>query len=37
MGGGASIGQLWVHPEFDEIAEQIRRVIIGEQETIVVE
>lgn len=36
MGGGASTGQLWVHPEFDEIAEQIRRVIIGEQETIVV-
>ncbi|MFM6629159.1 MAG: hypothetical protein ACKPJK_07745 [Microcystis panniformis] len=37
MGGGASTGQLWVHPEFDEIAEQIRRVIIGEQEIIVVE
>lgn len=34
MGGGASTGQLWVHPEFDEITEQIRRVIIGEQETI---
>ena len=37
MGGGASTGQLWVHPEFDEIAEQIRRVISGEQETINVE
>ena len=37
MGGGASIGQLWVHPEFEEITERIRRVIIGEQETIVVE
>ncbi|MBI1323151.1 hypothetical protein GC170_08180 [bacterium] len=37
MGGGASTGELWVHPEFDEIAEQIRRVIIGEQETINVE
>lgn len=37
MGGGASTGQLWVHPEFDEIAEQIRRVIIGEQETVNVE
>jgi hypothetical protein len=34
MGGGASTGQLWVHPEFDEIAEQVRRVIIGEQEAI---
>lgn len=34
MGGGASTGELWVHPEFDEIAEQIRRVINGQQETI---
>ena len=37
MGGGASTGELWVHPEFDRIAQQIRRVIIGEQETINVE
>ena len=37
MGGGASTGQLWLHPEFDEIAEQIRRVIVGEQEAINVE
>jgi hypothetical protein len=34
MRGGASTGQLWVHPEFDEIAEQIRRVIVGEQQKI---
>lgn len=37
MGGGASTGELWVHPEFGEIAEQIRLVIIGEQEAINVE
>ena len=34
MGGGASTGELWVHPEFDELAEQIRRVIIGDQEIL---
>jgi len=34
MGGGASTGDLWIHPEFDEIAERIRRVIGGEQEAI---
>ncbi len=34
MGGGASTGGLWIHPEFDEIAEQIQLVIIGEQEKI---
>ncbi len=34
MGGGASTGDLWIHPEFDHIAEQIRRVIGGEQETL---
>jgi hypothetical protein len=37
MGGGASTGQLWVHPEFNETADQIRRVISGEQEAINVE
>jgi len=36
MGGGASTGGLWIHPEFDEIAEQIRRVITGDQDAIVV-
>ncbi len=30
MGGGASTGNVWIHPEFEEIAEQIRRVIVGE-------
>ena len=34
MGGGASTGELWIHPEFDEIADQIRRVIAGEQKAI---
>ncbi len=34
MGGGASTGELWVHPEFEAIVDQIRRVIVGEQESI---
>ena len=34
MGGGVSNGELWVHPDFDVIAEQIRRVILGEQEAL---
>ena len=34
MAGGVSTGDLWVHPEFDEIAEQIRRVVVGAQETL---
>lgn len=34
MGGGASTGQLWIHPEFEDIAEQIQRVISGEQESL---
>jgi len=34
MGGGASTGELWVHPEFSRIAAQIGRVIAGEQESI---
>ncbi len=31
MGGGASTGTLWIHPEFDDIAEQIQHIIAGEQ------
>ncbi len=34
MGGGKSTGALWVHPEFDKIAEGICRVINGEQESL---
>ncbi len=34
MGGGASTGGLWIHPEFDEIADQIHRAIVGEQAAI---
>lgn len=34
MGGGASTGELWVHPEFEKIEKQIRRIVIGEQETL---
>ena len=30
MGGGASTGELWIHPEFDSIADDVRRVILGE-------
>lgn len=34
MGGGSSTGRLWVHSEFDGIAEQIRRVVCGGQARI---
>ncbi len=34
MGGGASTGELWVHPEFDEIRDQIRAVVAGDRESI---
>lgn len=34
MRGGASTGDLWVHPEFNTIADHIRRVIFAEQECI---
>lgn len=34
MGGGASTGSLWIHSEFDEISEQIRLVIAGDQHSI---
>jgi hypothetical protein len=36
MGGGVSTGEIWVHPEFQEIAPEIRRVIAGLQDAIVV-
>jgi hypothetical protein len=34
MGGGKSTGNLWVHSEFDAVADQIREVIEGKRESI---
>ena len=34
MGGGASTGDLWVHPEFAAIVDQVRAVIDGQRDSI---
>ena len=34
MGGGASIGDLWVHAEFDELRDQIRAVLVADRDSI---
>lgn len=34
MGGGASTGDLWVHPEFEEIRDQIHELIAGRRDLV---